>query len=183
MFFDYIFIISTADHGYYPRCVNDSSLVSSVDRSAGRQRCNPDRKIPVMNGERRPRPRRLLQYTSYTYIIYVLYYYYILYTLTYHTRRREGQRGDGEVCVSKDDGEKKKKKKRFAPIRRDGRLPEHRRLITRSVYVYACTTRSETRLINHSSPGRTEAMDLHNCVHAHTQHTNNPQWDLWLLMN
>lgn len=91
-----------------------------------------------------------------------------------------GQRGDGEDCVSKDDGEKKKKKKRFAPIRRDGRLPEHRRLITRSVYVYACTTRSETRLINHSSPGRTEAMDLHNCVHTHT-HTSSPLRDLWLL--
>lgn len=44
-------------------------------------------------------------------LLYVLYYYYILYTLTYHTRRREGQRGDGEDCVSKDDGEKKKKKK------------------------------------------------------------------------
>lgn len=33
-----------------------------------------------------------------------------------------GRRGDGEDYVTKDDGEKKKK--RFAPIRRrDGRLP------------------------------------------------------------
>lgn len=103
---NYIFVISTADHGYYPRCVNDPSLVSSR-RSVGR-RCNPDRKIPVMNGERRPRPRRLSQYTSYTYIV-LYYYYYILYTLTYHTRWWRGDGATGKTTFPRMTGRRRKK--------------------------------------------------------------------------
>jgi len=122
-----------------------------------------------MNGERRPRPRRLLQYTSYTYIICTLLLLYIIHINVPYatTRRATGRRGRLRFQGWRGE-EEEEEEKRFAPIRRDGRLPEHRRLITRSVYVYACTTLSETRLINHSSPGRTEAMDLHNCVHTHT---------------
>lgn len=158
------------------------SIGRSVRRSVGRSigRCNPDRKIPVMNGKRRPRPQRLY---STVYIMYIVLYthLHVIRVFIYIYMSWEGKRQEERhVC-----GEEKK---RFAPlwIRRDGRFPGHRRLITRCVYVCVCvygsvrvrvrTPCSETRLINHSSlRARQTTDDGHGGSLGRYVHTRGPR--------
>lgn len=115
---------------------------------------------------------------SYTRESTTMYSTYTQYRYAYTCVTATGWRRDAGGAFRKTEWSKEKNndnnnKKYGSPLymKWDGGLPEHRRLITRFVCarVYVCIRSwySETRLINHLSPGQTTVVDLRCRVRSH----------------